>query len=216
MSDILKRKEIPIVITAFVGIVVILSYFVTFDPLQSTANTITSWGAIIVASMLFIGLINLCQVHLNRIMKREKGVWPFSAWLLVAMFGTIIIGLWAGVPWGGTNDSWVFIYTYINTSISQTIFSLFGFYVISATIHALKARNLESGIFLISSFIIFFWAMPVGTYIWAGFSPLGDWVMNVLTAGAYRGILLGISLGLISFGIRVIAGIERGYLRRGD
>jgi len=215
MSDILKRREIPIVITAFVGIVVILSYFISFDPLQSTASTFTSWGAVLVASMVFIGLINLCQVHLNHIRRREKGIWPFSAWLLVAMFGTIIIGLWAGVPWGTQNDAWVFIYTYINTSISQTIFSLFGFYVISASFHTLRARNLESVIFLISSFVIFFWAMPVGTYIWPGFSPLGDWFMNVLTAGVYRGILLGISLGLISFGIRVISGIERGYLRGG-
>jgi hypothetical protein len=213
MASILKRREIPVAIAGIIGIVLLLAYFVKYEPLQTTASTLTSWGTVLTGLMLAVGLINLCIVHGNRVVKREKGMWPFSLWLLVSMFGTIIIGIWAGVPWSRDNEVWQFLYTYVNTPISQTIFSLFGFYVISASIHALRARSFESMLFLISGLVVFFWAAPIGSAIWPGFANLGDWFMATPTAGVYRGILLGISLGLISFGIRVIIGQERGYLK---
>lgn len=216
MSSILKRKEIPIIITSLTGVIVTLAYFIRFEPLQSTSGILTTWGSILTAAMLFIGLINVTQIHIRRINRREKQ-WPISVWLLIAMYGTLIVGLWAGVPWGKSNDAWVFIYTYVTTSISQTIWSLFGFYVIQASIHALRARSTEALVFLLASFVIFLWSIPVGPYIWPGFSTLGTWMTDILTGGVYRGILLGMSLGLIAFGIRVMAGIEKGYLtRRGE
>lgn len=215
MESILKRREIPIGITALVGIILLLDYFVKFNPLQSTAATITSWSTVLTGVIIAIGLCNLTIVQGNRVLKKAKGQWPFSLWLVVSMYATIIIGLWAQVPWGMENDTWRFIYTYINTPITQTISSLFGFYVISAAFHSLRAKNAESMLFMLSALAIFFWAAPIGSVIWPGFSTLGNWLMTIFTAGVYRGVLLGISLGLISYGVRVVIGRERGYLSRG-
>ena len=41
------------------------------------------------------------------------------------------------------------------------------------------------------------------------------WIFNVPTTGAKRAILFGIAMGTIAFSLRIIFGIERGYLGGG-
>ena len=213
MASIIKRKEIPLLITGFCGFAMVLSYFINFDPLNYVAGTINGWITVLSGIVVGLGVIGLIIVHGNRIQKRTPGQWPFSLWLIIIMFVTMAAGWWAQVPWGLENQYWQLIYLYVQTPIQTTIFSLFGFYVISAAFHALRVKNLESLLFLITGTIIFFWAAPIGSAIWPGFATLGDWLMAAPTAGVFRGILLGASLGIVAFGLRLLIGRERGYLR---
>jgi len=210
----LAKKEIPLLLTGIIGLIILLAYFVEFPPLQNAAGTLTNFGSIITGIMIGVGLVNLVIIHGKNVIDQRKGTWPFSLWLIISMFGTIFVGLWAGVPWGSAgNDIWLFLNNYIRSPISITIFSIFGFYVIAAAVHALKIKSIETALFLISAIVVFLWNAPIGSVIWSGFPGLGAWLLAVPTGGAFRGVLLGASLGLISMGIRILTGRERGYLK---
>ena len=72
--------------------------------------------------------------------------------------------------------------------------------------------------------------VPVGDLIWntlVSLTPWGDnladgsswmkqWILDNPNLSARRGIILGVSLGVISQSIRIILGIERSYLGGGD
>ena len=45
-----------------------------------------------------------------------------------------------------------------------------------------------------------------------GFHTIMNWIMNVPTTAAMRGITMGAAMGVIVMGLKVILGIERSYL----
>ena len=51
----------------------------------------------------------------------------------------------------------------------------------------------------------------VGYAIWSGFPGIADWIMNVPTSAVMRSLSMSAALGMIGVGLRVIAGLERGY-----
>ncbi|RKZ02177.1 MAG: hypothetical protein DRQ10_00520 [Candidatus Hydrothermota bacterium] len=54
--------------------------------------------------------------------------------------------------------------------------------------------------------------LPIVEVLRTQTTAVNDWIMNVLQMGAKRGIWLGIALGGIAMGLRIIFGIEKSYL----
>ena len=67
--------------------------------------------------------------------------------------------------------------------------------------------------------IIMLGRVPVGSFIkWGKFSlpGLAEWIMAYPNMAAQRGLLIGIALGAICMSLKIILGIERSYLGRGE
>jgi hypothetical protein len=58
--------------------------------------------------------------------------------------------------------------------------------------------------------------VPIGAFISDYIPEAAQWLMSVPNLAAKRGILLGVSLGAIATSLRIIFGIERSYLGRGE
>ena len=89
------------------------------------------------------------------------------------------------------------------------MFSVLAFYIASAAYRSFRAKSLVSILLLIAAFIImlsiiFYNVLPLG--------DLGEWLLSVPNMAAKRGILLGASLGGIATSLKIILGIERGYI----
>ena len=110
--------------------------------------------------------------------------------------------------------------------MDATMFSLLAFFIASAAYRAFRARTFEASLLLITALVVMMGNVPIGNLIWNGvFSwlPLEDgaskarqWILDNPNLSARRGIILGVSLGVISQSIRIILGIERSYLGGGD
>jgi hypothetical protein len=107
-------------------------------------------------------------------------------------------------------------FDYVMMPILATMFSLLAFFISSAAYRAFRARNVLATLLLIAALIVmlrFFPYFPfgLGPY-WAKTS---NWLMNVPNLAAQRAIVIGIGLGIVGTAMKVILGIERGYMGKG-
>lgn len=221
------KRQIPLLITAIVGTVLIFSVFIPHDPFGRLGEDFSVFFDIIAVFAMILGGGNLIRVHGNRIYKKAKD-WPFSIVTVVGFLVTLIAGAFKiGNPDGMQGDvaapgsMFTLIYDHIFTPLQATMFSILAFFVASASYRAFRAKNKEATILLITAFIILLGRTPVGHYItfwlpsWLDFfhiPTLANWIMAIPNLAGQRAIMIGISLGVISMSLRMILGIERGYM----
>ena len=117
---------------------------------------------------------------------------------------------------GLRNSMFVNFFDYILIPILSTMFSLLAFFIASAAYRAFRARNLLATLLLIAALIVMLRFNP---YMPFGLPELvaktSNWLMNVPNLAAQRAIVIGIGLGIVATALKVILGIERGYMGKG-
>ena len=151
----------------------------------------------------------------------------FQLATIVGLLSMIIFGIfWGTAP--GTPFTWMFDYVY--SPISATVFSLLAFYIASASFRAFRAKSSMATILLITAFIVMLGRIPVGEFLTGGgvintaassnvfvrtfmhIPHLTDWIMDVINAAGQRAVMIGAALGIVATAIKIILGIERSYL----
>jgi len=92
------------------------------------------------------------------------------------------------------------------------MFALLAFFVASAAFRAFRARNIEAALLLGSAIIVLLAQAPIGRWITTALPHLSDWILDILSNGSRRAIIMGAAVGAIATGLRVILGIERSHL----
>lgn len=192
-----------IAITA--GILVLFGYFIpAFSGLQIL---LLNWAIILAGAAAIVGVFNLILVHSDKVRRSEKGS-VYSALLVVSLVATLIFGIILRP--GHTIMKMV-----VSGIIVPSEAALMGLLTISllyAAIRLLRRRvDLMSIIFLITAaFVILGTAsLPFGAIPLV--SDFSRWVTEVLALGGARGILIGVSLGILTTGLRVLFGTDRPY-----
>ena len=203
--------------------------FTQFSPhpiSKSMYERVISGALIIGPFALVLATITLIQTHVNRIQRRTEH-WGYS----YVVFAGLITMVAIGVPFGPENPVFVWLYTNVQVPMDATMFSLLAFFIASAAYRAFRARSMEATLLLVTALIVMLGNVPVGDLMWnkimswTGLSFFGienqasaarEWILDNPNLSARRGIILGVSLGVISQSIRIILGIERSYLGGGD
>jgi hypothetical protein len=60
-----------------------------------------------------------------------------------------------------------------------------------------------------------FGRVPIGGFVWKKLPDILEWIFMYPNMAAQRGIMLGVGLGIITTSLKVILGIERGWLGGG-
>ena len=215
------KREVPLFLTAGIGLFMILSFFVPHHFISVPADFLQNCAIIVVACGYVLGGANVLRVNLDSISKREAG-WGYKVVLVVSLIVTIVIGIIDGIhqhgsfPGEGTQSKW--IYDNLYTSMSGTMFALLAFFIASAAFRAFRIRTVEAGMLAVAALIVMLGRVPVGD-VMTGWLPeplrlstLQQWVMDNPQSSAKRAILIGAALGVMATGLRVILGIERSYL----
>lgn len=173
----------------------------------SLAELLVGWTIIIAAFALLLGFGNVASVHWNRIKNRQAGA-SYSSVLLVSLISTLAIGLLSGGP---NSTSSRFVFNYILEPLEATLFALLAVFIATAAFRAFRVRNLETFFFVLFAVIVLLGQIPLGIYLWSEFPVIKDWILNVPTLAGTRGILLGVALGTIATGLRLLIGADRPY-----
>jgi uncharacterized membrane protein YhaH (DUF805 family) len=202
------KRILPMAIAIAAGLIVLADFFVYNPHLHALQQTLVDWALILTAFALILGLFNVLAVHFKRIKDRQQR-WRYSPFLIVALVVVLVFGLLdIRGPEGNVVRA---IFWNLIFPVQATIASLLAFYVASAAYRAFRARSLESAVVLAVGVIVLLGQVPVGVYLWDRLPTIKAWILEVPTTAGARGIILGVALGTVATGLRVLLGIDRPY-----
>jgi hypothetical protein len=195
------------IIAIAVGATVLLGYFIQIPILQELRATILNWALILTAVVLLVGILNLLLVHLKKIRTDEKNM-IYSLFLVIALSVTFIAALVFGPdsPWS------VFIYNHILLPVETSLVALLAVVLVYAV-----ARIFWRGVTLFNlvfAFTVLFMLAVPAVLSWISLpwlSQLHTLVTQIPALAGSRAILMGVALGVIATGLRVLIGADRPY-----
>lgn len=212
------KTTLPILFGFLVGFIMFVQYFYSHPSLQRAYNLVLDWKQIVFGMMLILGTLGLIRHHGERIQRRERA-WGYSAVTLGGLVAVILAGVLGGVQ--GGPYAWSF--ENVQSPMQSTIFALLAFYVASAAYRAFRARTVHATLLLVAGIVVMLGRVPIGDLL--GFNlgetryslaGLSSWILDVPNLAAKRGILIGVGLGVSATALKILLGIERSYLGKGD
>lgn len=189
------------------GLLVLLGYFIPLEILLKIRLLLIQWAVSLAAVAVLVGVLNLLGVHWHKIRTRQKGR-AYSILLIVSLFASAILGIVLGT----NNPALGFFLEAIIIPGEAALMALLSVTLVYASARLLRRRvDLMTFIFLGVVVVILLAAtpLPFGKIPGASFV---EWLLrdNFATAGS-RGILIGVALGALTTGLRVLFGIDRPY-----
>ena len=195
------------IIALITGLLVLAGYFV--PALAELQSILLGWAAIAAAMAAIVGVLSLISVHGDKVRRRGKGS-IYSAILLVGLFIAFIFGL---VPPGPAGPILGLLFKAIILPSQAALMTLLAITLLYAAVRLLRRRpDLMSIVFLISASLVLLGSatLPFGEIPILS-NWIRPWVTQVLALGGARGILIGVALGSLLTGLRVLFGADRPY-----
>jgi hypothetical protein len=193
-----------------VAIIVLVGYFFNLGSISLLRDLLLNWAIILAGVALMVGVINLVRMHLRKVENKAKGSLN-SIVLVCSFFLTLAIAGYFGLA----SDWSQWIYNSILVPIETSLIAILAIFLILTLPKMLKRRMGMESVFFIAVilFILLGYISIFGEYIPAIFGDNGLYrsIINLVAISGIRGLLIGIALGAIATGIRVIIGSDRPY-----
>ena len=188
------------------GVIVLLGYFFPIAQLDQLRLQLIDWAIIIAGMAVLIGIGNLIAVQWEKIRSRQKGS-LYGVLLILSLGITFVLGLLLG-----PNDPLMRLAVdAVIMPVEASLMAILAVTLIYASIRLFRRRaDVTTVLFLLTAVLFLLAVMPTP------FGPIpGDWIITqfggMLSRGGARGLLLGIALGTLLTGLRVLFGIDRPY-----
>lgn len=193
------------------GFLVLLGYFTDAEILIGVRLLLIQWAVLLAAAALLLGLFNLLNVHWNKVGLQEAG-WPYSSLLILSFLITLIMGLLFGPDYQVT----LALFQYIQLPVEASLLALLAVTLTLAGFRLLtRRRDLTSLAFMGTALLVLLgtapWPIGAESFLARATGDLRAWVTQVWAAAGARGILLGVALGAITTGLRVLLASDRPY-----
>jgi hypothetical protein len=207
-----NRIQAPIStsIAIAVGLIVLLGYFFELGSLVVLRRIFVQWGVILASVALLVGVTHLFSVHWRKLSHGDSGS-IYSLVLILALIGTIGV-----VGYFGPTATWsMWVFDYLLVPVESSLMAIVAIILIYALSRLVRRKiTIFSLVFLGVTLLLLLSAAPIlGIEIPGLQGPAGlhDLIMRVPVTAGMRGILLGVSLGIVATGLRVLLGADRPY-----
>lgn len=203
------KTPITALIAILSGLIVLLAYFMPFEPLRDVSDLIVNWAVSLAGVAMLVAIASLIASHWQKV-RQKKAVDRYSILVIFGFALTFLIGLVFGGP--GTAE-YRNVVSFIIVPVEA---GLLGALAIGLTVAGFRLYRANRGwmtvVFGISA--ILFLLLNSGIFTTGLDIPLVKNALGVLQrlpdAGA-RGIIIGLALGALSAGVRIILGVDRPY-----
>ncbi len=196
-------RVVATVLAIAIGLIVLLGYFYPAEPLLGLRLELTNWAMIIAGMAVIVGVVNLVSVQMEKIRTRQKNA-AYSGILVLSLIFTFVLGVAFGPQ---------FLNPVVDAVIvpaEASLMAILAVTLIYASIRLLRRRlDVTSIVFLAVAVISLIAVIP---------SPLGPGLgdglrsfVGMFSSGGARGLLIGIALGALLTGLRVLFGVDRPY-----
>ncbi len=218
------RRQVPLALVFIMGVFMIFQYFVPHEASEWVYEFLLDWIYIIGIFALALGIWSLVRVSYDRIRNKRLN-WGYSIITLAGLFLMVFFGFT-----GYSDGSWGFhfqtseglenpmfrnFFNYILIPIQATMFALLAFFIASAAYRAFRARNVLASLLLFAALIVMLRFNPYLGVLGDIVADTASWLLNVPNLAAKRAIIIGVGLGIVATALKVILGIERGYMGKG-
>jgi len=187
------------------GLLTLLAYFLP-NLLGFLRDLLIEWALGIVAFALLIGVVNLLAVHWRKVRSGAKGV--YSAVLILSFAVTLIV-----VAWNKPTGQWsLWLFDYVQIPVEASLMAVVAVALIYAAARLLRRRmNGMLWVFFITALLILAGSAPLYFVQGVDLQGLRSFIANALAVAGARGILLGVALGVVATGVRILLGADRPY-----
>ena len=176
---------------------------------QILVQLVTVVGALAV----IVGSLNLLIVHLGKIRRPTGGSAVYSIIMILTFFAVIIVHVLErlGVLKVANNTDVPLItlrlMDAVQVSIESALSGLLFFFLVYAAFRLLRRRVTAWGVLFIATLtlVLVAYRQPPDTFL----ASVRDWLLSVPVGAGTRGLLIGIAIGTITVGARVLIGQDR-------
>jgi hypothetical protein len=169
--------------------------------------------AVVAALAVLIGILNLISVHMGRFVRSEHG-WPYSIVTLICMLAVIVLrildraDIWSGDLKGEQMSQRVF--ESVQVSLESALAAMLVFFLVYAA-YRLMRRDVTIWRVLFSATVIVVLLGWIPLDNTEAFADARNWLVEVPVSAGARGILIGVALGTVTVGVRVLVGQDRSF-----
>ena len=191
------------------GLIVLLGYFFP-DQLSGLRGLLIDWAIIIAGMAVLVGIANLVFVQMEKVRSRNKNG-LYGGVLIISLILTFGLGLMF-------KPDHAYMQAVVNAIIipvEASLLAILAVTLIYASIRLLRRRvDLMSVIFLVSAVLFLLAVMPMPFSMNSYVQIFQNFILDfagMFSRGGARGLLIGVALGTLLTGLRVLFGIDRPY-----
>ncbi len=202
------RAPISTAIAISTGLLILLGAFLPLPVLLPIRQILLSCTIPVAATAGLIAILNLLSVHWRKLNSaRERDYYSF--FVLLAFFATFA----AGLALGPADSDFQKIVTHIQFPVEASLMGVLTVTLTYASIRLFQRKRGWLAILFTASAVLFL-------ILLSGFLNIANNVpflkellaaLNILPIAGAKGILLGIALGSITTGLRILIGADRPY-----
>ncbi len=200
------RAPLAAAIAIAVGLVILAGYFLPIPLLQSVRTLLLGWAVSLIGVTLLIGVIGLIGNQWRKMRDKEQKS-GFSPVLILAFLITLLMGILLTPAHPGFQK----VVTAIQVPIEASLLAVVSVVLILAGFRLVQRKKGWMAVVFLGSAIVY---MLIGSGIILASSADGGGFVGFISrlpiAGG-RGILLGVALGSLITGIKILVGVERPY-----
>lgn len=201
------RTSLSVAIVIAIGLIVLAGYFIELPMLNTLQTVFLHWTAILGSVALIVGVLNLFNVHLRKINTGQKGS-VYSLILIGALVTTILI-----VGFLGPTSDWsMWLFNNIQLPVESSLMAVLAVVLAFASARLLGRQfNVFSIIFILTVLVVLAGSISLSFLDFSVINEFRVWIERVPATAGVRGILLGVALGTIATGFRLLIGADRPY-----
>ncbi len=203
------KRIIPTAIAISVGLLVLLGVFIPVSPLTEIRALLLDWAAVLGVFALILAYLQLLRVHLTRLGRGAKGK-STSLLIVLSALGAFALVLWQG-PTAAASQA---LLLGLLAPGQTALLALTAVTLVLSGMRIFKVRrNAGSVLFLAIVLIMLLGSIPLAIVPYQGVMGtlvgLADWLQRVPALAGMRGLALGVALGILLTGLRVLFGTTR-------
>ena len=198
------KQRLPVIIAAISGLVILAAFF--FQPFTAPyLGLVLNWAIIVSSVALLVAIAGLFVTHIRFILKGRRG-FLYSIILVLTFLATLILGWYLGLD----DPAYLIGIQTVLVPLENALMALIALILMSAAVKIFRVRgwSVLTISFGVSALVFLF--LNLGFFQFDSVPGLGA-VVSVLQRlpliGA-RGLLIGLGLGALLMGLRVLFGQE--------
>lgn len=204
----LTKRILPTVIAIAAGLLALIGYLIPYPLLAFIRDQLIRWAVVVAAFAFIIGFFNVLRVHLRKIARRNRESLYSAALILAALVSlTFTLAGHVASPARTLSDWW---FRYVLSPLQASAASLLALTLGLAGFRLLRSRRTAGAVlFLFAAVVVLLGSIPFSGPIGERLALLREWWIAVPATAGMRGLLIGVGLGTLLTGLRVLTGLDR-------